>query len=315
MNPLISIIIASYNRASLIGGTLDSILAQTHTNWECIIIDDGSTDNTVEVIESYLEKDHRFRFCLRSNNKPKGANACRNQGLKMSNGTYIMFFDSDDIMYPNKLEIQLEDIKKGDFDFSVTQTELFDIKKDIRLGLRSETLESEYIIDDFINFKCFWLLQSVLWKKRFLVENNLSLNESLQQAQDYEFHLNVLKTTYAYCANNAITTKMLIHGSNMSISQIDTPAKIYSNAFVQQKIITELNTDISEETLQKSFDKLVAFYREAIRKRQIKNAFSIAKMLNNCLSFFGSSRLKKIDIAKGLVYPVFGIGYKWTKIF
>lgn len=315
MNPLISIIIPTYNRASMIGETLDSILTQTYNSWECIIIDDGSIDNTVEIIESYTEKDNRFRFYLSPANMLKGANACRNHGLKMSSGRYILFFDSDDIMYSNKLKIHLEGIKKGNFDFSVTQTELFDIKKDKSLGLRSETLESENIIDDFINFKCFWLLQSVLWKKSFLEENELFLNESLQQAQDYEFHLNVLQKNYKYCANNIVTTKMLIHGSNMSASQTDTPAKIYSNAYVQKKIITELNASITKKTLHNSFNQLVSFYREAIRRKQLKNAFSIARMLHRCLAFFNSSRLRRIDILKGLVYPVFGVGYKWTKIF
>ena len=107
MNPLVSIIIPTYNRANLIGETLNSIKAQTYTNWECIVVDDGSTDQSDRVLEIYCKKDHRFQFYNRPEKRPKGANACRNYGFKKSKGVYILFFDSDDFMLKTKLELQL----------------------------------------------------------------------------------------------------------------------------------------------------------------------------------------------------------------
>ena len=80
--PLVSIIIPTFNRAHLIGETLDSILAQTYTHWECLITDDGSTDNSIEIIQEYVTKDTRFKLFTRPANRPKGANACRNIGLE-----------------------------------------------------------------------------------------------------------------------------------------------------------------------------------------------------------------------------------------
>ena len=85
-NRLISIIIPIFNRASLLSETLDSILAQTYSHWECIIVDDGSTDNTQDVIDRYLKLDSRFRCFSRPSNRPKGANACRNFGYEKSKG-------------------------------------------------------------------------------------------------------------------------------------------------------------------------------------------------------------------------------------
>ena len=77
--PLVSIIIPTYNRAHLIGETLDSVLAQTYQNWECIIVDDGSSDNTDEVIGAYVEKDSRFKYYHRSDKDlPKEPSASRN---------------------------------------------------------------------------------------------------------------------------------------------------------------------------------------------------------------------------------------------
>ena len=78
---LVSIIIPTYNRAHLIGETLDSVLAQTYQNWECIIVDDGSSDSTDSLIATYKTIDVRFQYLHRTPEKIKGANACRNIGL------------------------------------------------------------------------------------------------------------------------------------------------------------------------------------------------------------------------------------------
>ena len=98
-NPLVSIIIPTYNRAHIIHETLDSVLSQSYTNWKCIVVDDGSTDTTEEVLKSYVKKDARFQYNKRPIDRKKGANACRNYGLDLAKGAYIVFFDSDDVFY------------------------------------------------------------------------------------------------------------------------------------------------------------------------------------------------------------------------
>ena len=105
--PLVSIIIPTFNRAHLIGETLDSVLAQTYTNWECIVVDDGSTDATGDLMESYVKKDTRFRYHHRPKNRLTGGNAARNYGFELSKGEYLNFFDSDDLMDINKISIQV----------------------------------------------------------------------------------------------------------------------------------------------------------------------------------------------------------------
>lgn len=105
---LISVIIPAFNRASIIGETLDSVLDQSYSNWECIIVDDGSTDNTREVVENYSAGDKRFRYFPRPPERKKGASPCRNYGLEMAKGDYIQFLDSDDLLEKNKFEEQLK---------------------------------------------------------------------------------------------------------------------------------------------------------------------------------------------------------------
>lgn len=106
--PLISIIIPVFNRASIIGETLKSVLNQSYSNWECIIIDDGSTDETVSVVEEYVQGDNRFKFFMRPQNRKKGASPCRNFGLEKAQGHFIQFLDSDDLLEKSKFEEQIK---------------------------------------------------------------------------------------------------------------------------------------------------------------------------------------------------------------
>lgn len=113
MQPKISVIIPTFNRAHIVGETLESILNQTFGDWECLVVDDGSTDNTEEVLHSYQNRDCRIRFYKRPNNRLKGANACRNIGIENAKGEYLQFLDSDDLLGPDKFEMQLKELEKA----------------------------------------------------------------------------------------------------------------------------------------------------------------------------------------------------------
>lgn len=109
---LVSIITPSYNSSLFIVQTIESILAQTYTNWELLITDDCSTDNSVEIIEWYCQKDARIKLFLRKCNG--GAGICRNNSIQKAKGQFIAFCDSDDYWMPDKLEKQLAFMaKKG----------------------------------------------------------------------------------------------------------------------------------------------------------------------------------------------------------
>ncbi|CAM4153016.1 glycosyltransferase family 2 protein [Gillisia hiemivivida] len=129
MQPLVSIIIPTYNRVFLLGQTLDSVLAQTYQNWECIIVDDGSEDATDELIEFYSEIDSRIKYYHRPISQLKGANACRNFGFEMSMGKYIQWLDSDDIIDSYKIEKQLIQLLKfNSATIAICRWQFFDIQ-------------------------------------------------------------------------------------------------------------------------------------------------------------------------------------------
>ena len=117
MKVSISIIMATFNRAHFIVETLNSIQNQTFDNFECLIIDDGSTDNTVEVITPFLENDKRFKYYKRTPNYKKGLPGSRNYGLDLAKGEYIIFFDDDDIVHPLNLELCVLELSRNEVSF------------------------------------------------------------------------------------------------------------------------------------------------------------------------------------------------------
>lgn len=112
MNPLISIITPNYNCENYISATIDSVLKQTYQHWELLIIDDCSTDNSIQIIENYSNVDTRIKLIKAEINQ--GPAKCRNQGIQGANGSFLTFIDSDDIWLPEFLEASLNFVDKSE---------------------------------------------------------------------------------------------------------------------------------------------------------------------------------------------------------
>jgi len=121
---LISVIVPAYNSEKFIGETIQSVIDQTYKRWELIVVDDCSTDKTLEIIESYSAKDARV-FCVPSAENG-GAAVTRNIGLEKAAGRFIAFLDSDDLWSPSKLEDQLKFMLENRIPISFTSYELID---------------------------------------------------------------------------------------------------------------------------------------------------------------------------------------------
>ena len=103
-NDLISIVTASYNYEDYIKETIESVIAQSYQNWELIIVDDGSKDNSINVINEYCQKDSRIKLYTHENNSNKGLAQTLQYGIKLSSGKYVAFLESDDTITPDCLE-------------------------------------------------------------------------------------------------------------------------------------------------------------------------------------------------------------------
>lgn len=125
-NGLVSIIMPTWNCADFISESIHSVLAQTYQNWELLIQDDCSKDNTYEVVKPYMEVDSRIKY--ECNPKNSGAAITRNKALRRAKGRWIAFLDSDDLWMPEKLEHQLKFMVENGYAFSYTGYEEMDEK-------------------------------------------------------------------------------------------------------------------------------------------------------------------------------------------
>ena len=195
-NILFSIIIPTYNRANLIGKTIASILKQTYTNFEIIVVDDGSSDNTEEVIGAI--KDDRLTY-YKKENAERGA--ARNYGAYLAKGDYINFFDSDDIAYQNHLQTALQVIKTNN------QPEVFalhyEIKntsnKIIRTGTIFKNINQQIIDGNLLSCNGVFVKKEIALKHPFSELRELSASEDyllwLQLAANYSFFHSNIKTS------------------------------------------------------------------------------------------------------------------------
>lgn len=190
---LVSIVIPTFNRSHLIGETLESILNQTFQNWECLIVDDGSIDYTKELMEFYCEKDSRISFIPRPSECSSGANACRNHGYRVSKGEYVKWFDSDDLLMPDALEVQVEHLNKlPQLDVSIGYVRCFRTHINDSWIAKPAKLETDDAIFDYVTGKFYLSTGGPLWRKQFLKGRELLFDERLSRQQDTEFHYRML---------------------------------------------------------------------------------------------------------------------------
>jgi len=122
--PLVSVIMPCYNMERFIASTIESVQRQTYPNWELCIVDDASSDKTVEIIKSYQEKDERIHFSVKP--KHSGIADTRNQCIRMAQGQYLAFLDADDVWHPEKLETQLQFMMQRHIGFSYSSYDCID---------------------------------------------------------------------------------------------------------------------------------------------------------------------------------------------
>jgi glycosyltransferase involved in cell wall biosynthesis len=305
---LISIIVPSFNRADLIAETLNSVFSQTYQKWECIIVDDGSSDNTIDIINSFIEKDSRFSFIER-NRFPKGAPTCRNIGLDFSNGEFIIYLDSDDILAPYCLEQRINKFRVHfDMDFLVFKSLLF-VDKPFSNGFYWNIDNEENDLSRFIKLDALWQTSGPIYKKEFLLKMK-GFKEDLLFWQDYDLHLRCLLKKGMYLKFFDSPVDVYIRDGrkdtiSRSISFTGDIKILKKRINFYYEILNEYHLKLSNEHLNSLFSILYFFSSQYIVRhgkyltflkhwikinRFNKNSFSIYKSLINVLLIKLSSR-------------------------
>ncbi len=239
--PFFSIIIPTFNRARIIRRPIDSIIAQTFTDWELIIVDDGSTDDTKSVVDSYLDK--RIRYVWQENQE---RNAARNTGLRLSSAEWICFLDSDDEYYPNHLSTLYEAINCYP-EYKIYYTEMEFVSNDGSVKVRpfySKNL-SKFDPPDSL---CLVAINKIVFSKIRLPEHLVSSEDFYFMALagsifdikklgiiTYRYHNEIAKTsligpTYYIHLSNKLTTlhELLMHKPKSLIPFIKKKICVYS---------------------------------------------------------------------------------------
>lgn len=255
---LVSIIIPVYNRESLIGETLDSIAKQSYKNWECIIVDDGSTDNTQKIVSLYSHQDNRIRFFNRPSIIKSGGAGARNFGFDIAEGEYIQFLDSDDLLHPLKLEIQINSLENNKLaNYCVCENVVF--KDNPSFAMRSwfnSKSDSNERLHDYVIKKLGIQTASPIFRKNFLekIKNESILFEpDLRQSQEWELYCRIIEKdpNYIYIPDvllfirdnpQSITYELLNSNSEAILSQIQALKSVQNYLKKKNKLTQDLNT-------------------------------------------------------------------------
>jgi glycosyltransferase involved in cell wall biosynthesis len=179
----ISIVIPTYNRASFLKEAIDSVLSQTYRNFELIVVDDGSTDETPKLLSSYGEK---IKVIKKAN---KGPSAARNRGIKAAKGGWIAFLDSDDVWKPGKLEKQVQFIKDNP-EIKICQTEEIWIRNGKRVNPRKKhEMHSGWIYEQCLPL-CIVSPSSVMIHRDVFEKVGL-FDETMLACEDYDLWLRI----------------------------------------------------------------------------------------------------------------------------
>lgn len=185
---MISVVIPTYNRERVLANTLDSIAAQTYKEWECIIVDDASTDRSMDVAAEYTKKDSRFKV-LR-NVRQKGAQGARNMGILAAEGEWICLFDSDDLMYPDYMQEMTDAIEEG-VDIVVCKALIRNSKTGKEEGQLDSIFADDYHVD-LLAGRCYIPNDVTLIRKEKLLAVRL-LDEQCPSLQELETHIRLSK--------------------------------------------------------------------------------------------------------------------------
>jgi len=228
---MISIIIPLYNAQEYIAETLESVLSQIYANWECIIVDDGSTDNSANIVSEYTKRDSRISYFKQENGGPSKA---RNYGLSQAKGEYIQFLDADDVLLPERFALLISEYAKAGANFILYSNLEVGNSKNIyntqKFGQRISLGYDIYFKDMYAHFlKDFLFIPGCVLFPAKLIKN-IQWDTSIKHSEDWEFYLHVL------CSNKSASFKyvpqVLFYYRNTEASLSKDLSSVYVASYV-----------------------------------------------------------------------------------
>ncbi|MCC7160286.1 glycosyltransferase family 2 protein [Candidatus Nomurabacteria bacterium] len=275
MNKLVSIILPTYNGAVRISDAIKSVLNQSYTNWELLVIDDGSKDNTKEIVENFTKTDSRVKYIKNENNL--GIQKTLNKGIREAKGEYIARIDDDDIWCdPQKLEKQVEFLDKNK-DYVLVGTGVIVVDEGGKELFRYLVSVSDYDIRERLLGKNCFVHSSVVFRKAIVLEiGGYGEGSDVRHMEDYDLWLRIgLKGKFANLPMYSIKW-CLRNGSLSSVNRIDIFKKIiyliksykdfypnYHWAVVRSYVRLFIYGFVLKLPIKMSLNKIIRLYKES----------------------------------------------------
>lgn len=329
MAELISVIVPVYNAERYLGECIDSIIAQSYENWELILIDDGSTDNSKDILADYARRDDRIRVYHNDNN---GVSYTRNFGIEVSRGEYLCFIDADDKILSDYLSTLFDKISKNAIDIAFCGCRLLygnrSVEKTSRIKegvYRFEELSDRAIDDGTLSGILFGAVWGALYRSSLIKENNIRFLSSVRINEDGLFNLELLPYTKGIAVSEYAG---YIYRQWCSVNRERTKNRITDELSIVSDIIAQKCPSFNEINKQlKCREMSIVFWdvqKIAARKQSV---FLIAKELKcyvlqtnlhryySFLNFSELNRYKKllINMIYKKHYFLFGILVKYLK--
>lgn len=250
-NTSVSVVLATFNCDKYIEETISSILGQSFSDFELLITDDCSTDNTYQILNKYKEKDDRIKVFRNSQNS--GAAVSRNNSISMAQGRFIAFIDSDDLWLPDKLNKQIHFMQQGHYALSFTSYEIIDKESNLTGRFVDVQIPDSIDYHDLLAKKATFGCSSVMVDKEQIGDFSMPL---IRTGQDYATWLSLLKVTKsAYLLRQPLTRYRI------------TPGSISRNKFKKAKRQWQIYRDIESLGVFKSFYYFCNYaYRAVVRR-------------------------------------------------
>ena len=270
-NPTVSVIIPTYNRAHLIDKAINSVLSQTYQDYEIIIVDDASTDNTKEVVKDFT--DSRISYIFHINNLD--ISAARNSGIKASQGKYIALLDSDDEWLPEKLDKQINKFEKESLKIGVIYTGSYYIdEKGSQIRKVHVPIKEGYIYEDLLRAGGYLCLSSTLIKRECFKKVGL-FDENLPPCEDLDMWIRIAKYyKFSY------------------IKDLLVASRIHNNQITNDS-----------EALIKGIKKIQVKYNKELRKRPYSNSIRYFHLGNKLCHLRKRKEGQKYFIKAISIYP------------
>lgn len=257
--PTVSVIIPSYNHSRFIGEAIESLINQTYTDFEIIIVDDCSPDNSVEVIRTFTDP----RIKLFVNKRNEGAVYTTNKAIQLATGDYVALLNSDDMWVPNKLEVQVEFLQKNPDVHAVFSNAKFvnEDQKELKKAdyfwadvfEKENRSSAEWLRYFFFDFNC--LCHPSILIRREVYDRTPLYDPSLRQLPDFKMWVHLLKTINIFVMPEALVVfRVLMNGENASADTTSNRVRTRNEIYL---IMKDFFDDMSMERFKEGFGDLL----------------------------------------------------------